>query len=696
MHPPTAPKAVFNEAIGLINAGELAAAETRCRAALERYPGDVNMQALLGALLVKLDRREEAERTLREVIADAPSFAKPHEDLGFLLLQDKRPAEALPILERATQLDPALERAWFNLGKALALLGRGKEADAAFEKCFERSPERRLMALAAEHHKDGRTEEAERLYRRVLRDNPRNVDALRLLAQLALKANHGDDAEVLLERALEIAPDYLQALLDLGQLCKEEDRYGEALDCFDRALALEPSHAQVHFLRAGTLARASFTQEAVEAYRRCLALRPAHIGALLGLGHVLKAVGDYEGAVASYNACIREAPDFGETYWSLANLKTYRFDEPLISEMEKRTVGSGNVQSDVNFLFALAKAHEDRGDFERAWDCYRRGNLKQRAEVTYDPVQTEVMNDRIVGVYDAKFMAARRGVGNPDPVADLHPGAAALRLDLLEQILASHSQVEGTAELPYIGRLASSLSRNRETGVNYPEAMRELAPANLAALGTEYLKLAQMHRRSGAPRFIDKMPNNFPNAGFIAAILPNARIIDARRHPLDACLSCYRQLFAKGQAFTYDLTEIGEYYLQYQRLMDHWARVMPGRVLTMQYEEVVGDFEARGTAPARFLRTAFRGRLPALLRERAAGAHALGRAGAAADLRPLGGTLSPLRAPPRRADRRDRADPRPIPALRACRPRLSRAARDGAGRQVVEDEVDAVLRRPCS
>jgi tetratricopeptide (TPR) repeat protein len=589
---PVAPKSVFNEAIGLITAGDLAAAESRCRAALARYPGDINMQALLGALLVKLDRRAEAEKLLREVIEAAPSFAKPHEDLGFLLLQDKRPAEALPVLERATVLDPALERAWFNLGKALALLGRGKEADAAFEKCFERSPEKRLMALAAEHHREGRTEEAERLYRRVLRDNPRNVDALRLLAQVAAKAGRADDAEALLERAIEIAPDFIQALVDLGQLRKDQDRYGEALSCFDRVLALEPAHVQAHFLRAGTLARASFTHEAVDAYRRCLELRPAHLGALLGLGHVLKAVGDYEGSVAAYGACIREAPDFGETYWSLANLKTYRFDDATIAEMEKR-IESGNLQSDVNFLFALGKAYEDRSDYERAWDYYRRGNVKQRTEVAYDPVQTEYLNDRIVATYDEEFLSARRNAGNLDGAPIFILGLPRSGSTLLEQILASHSQVEGTAELPYVGRLASSLSRNRATGINYPEAMRELAPANILSLGTDYLALARMHRRSGAPRFIDKMPNNFPNAGFIATILPNAKIIDARRHPLDACVSNYRQLFAKGQAFTYDLTDIGEYYLQYQRLMDHWARVMPGRILTVQYEEVVADFEAQ-------------------------------------------------------------------------------------------------------
>jgi tetratricopeptide (TPR) repeat protein len=594
MQPLTAPKAAFDQVISLIQSGDLGGAEARCRAALERYPRDINMQALLGALLIKLDRLGEAEGLLREVIAAAPSFAKPHEDLGYLLVQAKRPADAIPMLERATRLDPSLERAWYNLGKALAFVGRGTDADAAFEKSFELSPERRLMALAAEHQKEGRLEEAERLYRRVLRTNPRNVDALRLLALIALKAERADEAETLLERAIAIAPDFQLAILDLGRLRKEQDRYGEAIECFDRAIALDPSQPQAHFLRGSTLARASFTYEAIDAYRKCLALRPFHAGALLGFGHVLKAVGDYNGAVESYRACIQNVPDFGETYWSLANLKTYRFDDATVAEMERHAASaSGGPQSEVNFLFALGKAYEDRGDFERAWHFYRSGNEKQRAQVVYDPVQSEAINDRIVGVFSAEFLAERDGAGHPDPAPIFILGLPRSGSTLLEQILASHSQVEGTSELPYIGRIATSLNRNREHGINYPEAMRELAPKNLRAHGEEYLALARMHRRSGADRFIDKMPNNFPNVGFIALVLPNAKIIDARRHPLDACFSCYRQLFAKGQNFTYDLTEIGEYYLQYQRMIEHWAAVLPGRVLTMQYEEVVADFKTQ-------------------------------------------------------------------------------------------------------
>jgi tetratricopeptide (TPR) repeat protein len=594
MQTPTAPRAVFDEAVRLIEAGELGAAEARCRAALHAWPGDINLEALLGALLLKMDRRAEAETLLRAVVAAAPSFAKPAEDLGFLLVQSARPADALPFLEQATRLDPSLERAWFTLGKALALLGRGKEADAAFERCFERSPERRMMAHAAEHQKEGRIEEAEKLYRRVLRDNPRNVDALRLLAQIALRAEHADDAEQMLQEAIRLAPDFHLAILDLGQLYKEQDRYEEAIACFDRVIALDPSLVQAHFMRAGTLARASFTPEAAAGYRRCLELRPRHAGALLGLGHVLKAIGDYDGAVASYDACIRITPDSGEIYWSLANLKTYRFDDATIAAMERHAESPElATQSRVNFLFALGKAYEDRGDFERAWDFYRRGNETQRAQVTYDPVQTEVMNDRILEVYSADLLESLAGAGDPDPSPIFILGLPRSGSTLLEQVLASHSAVEGTAELPYVGRLATSLGRRGRRGASYPEAMHEIRPAGLAALGAEYLARSRMHRRSAAPRFVDKMPNNFPNAGLIALMLPNAKIIDARRHPLDACLSCYRQLFAKGQNFTYDLTEIGEYWLQYQRMMDHWARVLPGRVLTVQYEDVVSDFEAQ-------------------------------------------------------------------------------------------------------
>jgi len=250
-------------------------------------------------------------------------------------------------------------------------------------------------------------------------------------------------------------------------------------------------------------------------------------------------------------------------------------------------------ESEVNFLFALAKATEDRGDFDRAWQYYEQGNAERRMMEYYDPVRTEVMNDKLIDVFNKEFLTEKSGQGHADSAPIFVIGLPRSGSTLIEQILASHSQVEGTSELPYVAHSTASLNLNRADGVNYPEAVRELGPDNLKSLGQEYLRAAQMHRTEGAAHFIDKMPNNFPAVGFIHLVLPNAKIIDARRHPMDSCLSCFRQLFAKGQPFTYDLTDIGEYFLEYQRLMDHWHEALPGRVLTVQYEELVQDFETQ-------------------------------------------------------------------------------------------------------
>ena len=588
-----APKAVFDEALELINAGNPRAAERVCREAVERNPKDVNMLGMLGAVLVKMRRLDEAEQVLKRTVRLAPTFAKPHEDLGFVLLELERFEEAVEVLQKAVRLDPKLEFAQFNLGKALALTGKGEEADVAFESSFALSPERKLLAQAARLHKEGQLEEAEKLYRQVLKNNPNNIDAMRMLAMVAATLKHFDDAERLLQRAVGIAPDFLAAVIDLGRVLKEQDRFEEAIGYFKKAIEINPNNPQTHFLLAGAYAPAALNNEAVKEYQRTLELSPRHPGALLGLGNALKTIGRLDEAVKAYHDCISVKPNNGETYWSLANLKTYRFTDEQLQEMENRVEdGSGTTdKSEVNFLFALGKAYDDRHDYDRAWHYYERGNDKQRMLVQYDPVHTETINDGIIGVFDKALFEEKSGSGHPDPAPIFILGLPRSGSTLIEQVLASHSQVEGTSELPYLGRVATSLNRNRPDGVNYPEAVRELAPENLAALGEDYIRYAQLHRTEGSPFFVDKMPNNFPTVGFLHLILPDAKIIDARRHPLDACVGNFRQHYARGQTFAYDLTDIGEYYLQYQRMMDHWHEVLPGRVLTIQYEEVVTDFE---------------------------------------------------------------------------------------------------------
>ena len=593
---PFATKSTLFEAVELINSGRIGQAEAICRAAVERNEEDVNMTALLGATLLKAGKMEEAEHWLRHSNRIAPRFAKPWSDLGQLLLETRRPQEAETTLEEALRLDPEDGDAWFALGKARALLGKGPEADQAFERSFELNPGRKALALAAEQQQQGNWAEAERLLRELLRQHPRDVNALRLLATCSAHAGRFREAERLLSRALADAPDYAEARVDLGRLFKEQHRLAESIEQFEKAIELEPGNFQAHFLLGSVLAPAARTEDAIAAYRKVLALRPRHAGAWLGLGHTLKTVGQQAEAIEAYRECIRLRPGNGEIYWSLANLKTYRLSDEDIAEIQsqlQRPEAEVETQSRVNFLFALAKAWEDRGDYERAWSHYHEGNRTQRMEENYDPVRTEVLNDQLIQVFDRELIESRRGQGHPSDEPIFILGLPRSGSTLLEQILASHSQVEGTAELPYLGIVGNSVGRNRADGVTYPAAIRDLDAAQLRQLGQDYLDLARIHRTEGRPRFIDKMPNNFPSVGLLRLILPNAKIIDARRYPLDSCLSCYRQLFARGQSFTYDLTDIGEYFLQYQRMMDYWHELLPGRVLTVQYEDLVTDFDAQ-------------------------------------------------------------------------------------------------------
>jgi len=592
---PLSPKANLNQAIDLINSGQIGAAMRICRDALKKEPDDVNMTALLGAMLLKSREMGLSEKYLRRAIELAPNFAKPHEDLGFLLYETGRPTDAVEVLETATRLDPQSEPAFYTLGRALAAIGKGTESDDAFEASFELNPQRKQLALAAEHHKAGRTEEAERAYRDLLRDDPNNVDALRLLAGIAVNRNDIDEAEPLLRKAIASAPDFYLALLDLGGILHEQHRYAEAIRCFERAVELEPNSSRSHFMLASTRAPAGQTYKALDSYRRVLELKPQHAGAWLGLGHTLKTVGHQSEAIDAYRESITSRPNNGESYWSLANLKTYELTRDDIEAMESSLEDNEGLtdQSAVNFLFALAKVNEDRGRFDQAWNYFQQGNSKQRSMEHYDPVQTEVSNDEIIQTFDDVFVQTNTGLGDPSVAPIFIVGLPRSGSTLIEQILASHSMVEGTSELPYIGRVATSLNRNRADGVNYPFATRELREPNFRALGQDYLNQASAHRQTDKPRFIDKNPNNFPSIGLIHLVLPNAKIIDARRYPLDSTLSCYRQLFAKGQTFVYDLIEIGEYFLQYQRMMDHWHQVLPDRVLTVQYEDVVTDLEGQ-------------------------------------------------------------------------------------------------------
>ncbi len=501
--------------------------------------------------------------------------------------------------------------AWRKRGQALLRAGRATEADLAFDRYFALSPAHAALAEAAALQQSGDIDGAVTLYRAILGREPDSIDTLRLFALALAQKGHLDEAEAQLRRCLALAPDFAFAWNNLGSVLYESDRLDESVAAFERAVALGPDDAQSHFNLGNALAAAGAHERATQSYDAALALQPGHPGALIGKGHVLKTVGRQREAIEAYRTCIAAKPDYGQVWWSLANLKTYRFSADEIARME-RLLEYPDVSPDnrIAALFALAKACEDAGEFARAFAFYCDGNREQRARVRYDPVQTETLNDRIIELLDEKFFAERAGLGHGDPAPIFIVGLPRSGSTLIEQILASHSQADGTSELPNLGQLAMTTGKYRSDGVSYPETLRDLEAADFAALGRAYIEQTRWQRGS-AVHFTDKMPNNFPTIGFLKLILPNAKVIDARRHPMDSCMGSFKQLFAKGQTFTYDLFELAEYYLQYTRIMKHWDRVLPGTVLRVTTKRCLPIRRARRGAS--FGIAVSSGRMPALI-----------------------------------------------------------------------------------
>ncbi len=586
-------KRAFEQAGGLLQKNRLVEAESVLFAALEDHPNEPNLLRLLGLSLLKQGRSEEAAQKLTQVTRLVPSFAQAHEDLAEALFAHGKIEEAVKSFRTSLKHNPNSELANLRLAELLALLGRGTEADDFFERSFELNPDRKALVEAMELQQHDQPEKAEEIYRNVLRRDPDNVDALRLMGVLAMKQEQYNDAEALIRRAVELAPDYIVAWNNLGAALNEQGKHDEAEEAYQRALQLGPKNVNTICNMAGNCASDGRLDEAVERYRQALDLNDSHYPSLLGLGHVLKTLGHQDEAIEAYRNCAKSRPDFGEVYWSLANLKTFRFEDHEIEAMEQQLLQDElDEAATVAFSFALGKAYEDRGDFQRAFDNYERGNEKKRMLVNYDPIKAEISNDRIVDVFTKEFFAERKEIGHSDDAPILVVGLPRSGSTLIEQILASHSKIEGTAELSDLSLIASATGHNRTDGIKYPQTMLELKSQDFEDLGKEYIEKT-MHHRTGTPYFIDKMPNNFPAIGFLHAVLPNAKVIDARRHPLDSCFGTFKQLFAKGQVFSYDLFDLAHYYNQYQRMIDHWDDVLPGKVLQMNYEDVVADLEGQ-------------------------------------------------------------------------------------------------------
>lgn len=584
-------RATFERAVDFLRAGDASMAERITRAALTDYPDETNFLTLLGAAMTRQGKTAEGIPFLKRAIEVEPNYAKAHEQLGEALLAVGDVEAGIESLRRALELNPAFDAAKFKLGKVLLQLGREGEAKEVFDAFMRQQPHRQRLADAAEMHRQGNYEGAEKIYRDILRTDPKNVTAMRLLALLAIKLEQFRDAVVLLKQVVALAPAYHAARLDLGHAQAEMHDLEDAIATHEEAIRLEPRNYNAYVGLANALARSSKTEAAVDAYEKAIECNPEVAGTYLGLGNVLKTLGRQAEAIAAYRKGISIRPNFSELYWSLSNLKTFRFSDDEIEAMQS-LLDADDVADDhvVHLSFALGKACEDAGDYELAFQHYQRGNTVRRMQESYDPVHTEDIGVSVRRVFSREFIERASGYGHPGVRPIFIVGLPRSGSTLLEQILASHPLVEATHELPEGGRLVRYIDQHRTTRDRYPGALNNLPAEFFTTLGKRYDEETRRYR-AGAPYFIDKMPNNFANIGLLALALPDAIFINAMRDPLDTCLSCYRQLFARGQSFTYDIEELGLYYLEYRRMMEHWHDVFPGKVLDVKYESVVSSLE---------------------------------------------------------------------------------------------------------
>jgi tetratricopeptide (TPR) repeat protein len=502
-----------------------------------------------------------------------------------------RTRDAIVALRAAVRLDPKNAAAWRALGDQLVLHGDEAGGRVAHERYFALTARTPALVEAAELMRDGKTGQAESIVREYLKGHPTDVNAIRLLADIGMKLFRYREAGDLLARCLELAPDFHLARYNYAVVLTRQNRLPEALEEARRVLASDPANPNYLLLEGNVLVQMGDHEQALERFERVLATYPNQPRAQMNYGHALKTVGRLDESIAAYRRCIALQPDIGEAYWSLANLKTYRFTDAEIVLMREQLVATkGRAEDQSHLAFALGKALEDRGEFDESFDCYERGNRIRKVNHRHDARINVFDTARQMKTLTAEFFAARQGWGCPAPDPIFIVGLPRSGSTLLEQILSSHSQVQGTAELVdviQISRLLGEKSR-RLPASKYPEVLATLDAVRFRELGESYMASTSV-QRNGRPFFIDKMPNNFRHVGLIHLMLPNAKIVDARRHPMACCFSGFKQLFASGQTFTYGLEEIGKYYRDYVFLMDHWDRVLPGRVLRVEYEDMVTD-----------------------------------------------------------------------------------------------------------
>lgn len=550
---------------------------------------------------------DDAERVLLKLIDCFPSYGRAFQELGHLYRDTLRNPEAVSAYATACHMNPALKVSWLGQFKLLDRT-RSPERVAQIEErlAWIRGLAPPLLASLDMLH-EGKLLKAERLCRSYLQKNPRDIEGMRILAEIALRHGVLEDAEFLLESAVAFAPDHQKARIDYIQTLGKRQRYQRAAAEARDLLAGDPDSPMLQSLYAIQSMQLGDYETALSLFDKILERLPKDPVTHISKGHALKTGGKADAAIVSYRAAIAAQPLHCEAWYSLANLKTYRFEASELNTMQKLEQHPQLAGQDRVYLqFALGKAFEDEEQFALSFQHYKKGNDLKKAQLQYRAEGTSGECDAQIAACTTDLFQQTAGCPDPDPIFIV--GLPRAGSTLLEQILSSHSMIDGTLELPNVLSISGKLRRmgQRQNARPYPYNLADLNPEQLRELGEEYIRDTRIHRQD-APFFIDKMPNNFRHIGLIRLMLPNAKIIDARRDAMACCFSGFKQLFAEGQMFSYDLEDVALYYRDYVRLMAHWDAVLPDYVLRVEHENVVADLETEVRRMLEFCGVPFEG-----------------------------------------------------------------------------------------
>jgi tetratricopeptide (TPR) repeat protein len=577
----------IRELLGQSQFGVALAAAQALRA---QVPENRDVLYLIAVSLRYLQRIPEALATLAELERSHPGYSRMFQERGHCHVAMRAAEPAIEAFSRAVTLNPSLPASWNALQVLFRMAGRQADADNAAREAAKLANLPAEILTAYSMFADGEISASEQAVRQYLLAHGNHIEGMRLLAQIGMKLDVVDDAELLLEQVLVLAPDYHAARYEYALALLKRHKHIRAREEMDKLLATDPDNRVYRTTRATICTGFGDYAQTLPLYREILAETPNDPELHLLIGHALKTLGQTQDAIESYRAATAVRPQYGEAYWSLANLKTYRFTDAEIDSM--RAWEPANVQpaDRYHLCFALGKALEDRAEYPESFAFYERGNALKKIECRYRPEPLERNALLQAAVCTREFFAARQGVGCADSSPIFIVGLPRSGSTLIEQILSSHSRVEGTMELANIPRLVQDLRGREQTDSTprYPGVLTELGAQDFMRLGEKYLDDTRVYRK-GKPLFVDKMPNNFRHLGLIHLLLPNAKIIDARRDPIACCFSNYKQLFASGQQFTYSIEDIARYYRMYVELMSHWDEVLPGRILRIQHEDLVDD-----------------------------------------------------------------------------------------------------------